>query len=237
MNLIMMGPPGAGKGTQAERFARRRGVPKISTGDILREAVHDGTELGRQAQAIMDKGDLVSDEVMIGIVRERLTRADAINGFVLDGFPRTVAQARALDVLVAERGPLIVVDVVVPENELTRRLRGRRICNNCGHNAGGFEIENAGDTGTDGAEYTCRLCGGLLITRTDDDEDVLVERLRVYARDTKPLVDFYRTRPTFRTLNGMQPPDRVAADLAAVVDSALAAMATTARGRPAERSL
>lgn len=236
MNLIMMGPPGAGKGTQAERFARKRGVPKISTGDILREAVHEGTELGRQAQAIMDKGDLVSDEVMIGIVRERLDRSDAVDGFVLDGFPRTVPQARALDQMVAERGPLVVVDVVVPEDELSRRLRGRRICDNCGHNAGGFEIENAGlrPDGT-GADERCRLCGGTLVTRADDDLDVLAERLRVYARHMKPLIDFYRNRPTFRTLNGMQPPDRVAADLAAAVESALAAVAAAATGRSAER--
>src|ERR1051325_195806 len=115
LNLLMLGPPGAGKGTQAERFARTRGIPKISTGDILREAVHAGTEVGRRAKAIMDRGELVSDDVMIGIVRERLERADTTSGFVLDGFPRTVTQAAALDTMIDGRGALIVLDIVVPE--------------------------------------------------------------------------------------------------------------------------
>ena len=120
----MLGPPGAGKGTQAERFAKSRGIPKISTGDILREAVHAGTEIGLRAKAIMDRGELVGDDVMIGIVRERLEREDARGGFVLDGFPRTVAQASALDGIMAGRDPLIVLDIVVPELELVRRLGG-----------------------------------------------------------------------------------------------------------------
>ena len=118
----MLGPPGAGKGTQAERFAQSRGIPRISTGDILREAVQAGTEIGLQAKAIMDRGELVSDEVMIGIVRERLERGDAADGFVLDGFPRTVAQAAALDGIMAGRDPLIVVDIVVPEDELVQTV-------------------------------------------------------------------------------------------------------------------
>src|SRR5262245_38237327 len=125
LNLIMLGPPGAGKGTQADRFARTRGIPKISTGDMLREAVKAGTEIGQRAKAIMDRGELVSDDVMIGIVRERLDRADARVGFILDGFPRTVAQAKALDVLMGGRDPLIVVDITVPESELVRRLSAR----------------------------------------------------------------------------------------------------------------
>src|SRR6478672_7579592 len=136
----MLGPPGAGKGTQAERFARTRGIPKISTGDILREAVQAGTEIGLRAKAIMDRGELVSDDVMIGIVRERLDRDDARSGFVLDGFPRTVAQAEALDTLMTGRDPLIVVDIVVPEVQLVRRLASRMICEACGANA------PAGDT-------------------------------------------------------------------------------------------
>src|SRR5881409_3167699 len=112
LNLIMLGPPGAGKGTQAERFARSRGIPKISTGDILREAVQTGTEIGKRAEAIMDRGELVGDDVMIGIVKERLDRSDAVGGFVMDGFPRTVAQASALDAIMAGRDPLVIVDVV-----------------------------------------------------------------------------------------------------------------------------
>src|SRR6478736_9958767 len=124
----MLGPPGAGKGTQAERFAREQGIPKISTGDILREAVATKTEIGRRAKAIMDRGELVSDEVMIGIVKERLDRPDAKSGFILDGFPRKVAQARALDTIMAGRDPLIVIDIIVPEAELVRRLSTRLIC-------------------------------------------------------------------------------------------------------------
>src|SRR5207245_8259403 len=127
LNLIMLGPPGAGKGTQAERLARVRGIPKISTGDILREEVELGTELGRRARPIMDRGDLVPDDVLIGIVRERLGRSTAADGFVLEGFPRTVAQAKALDEIIAGRDPLIVVDIVVPDSELVRRLSTRMI--------------------------------------------------------------------------------------------------------------
>jgi adenylate kinase len=136
-NVIMMGPPGAGKGTQADRFAAANGIPKISTGDILREALQARTELGLRAKAVMDRGELVSDEVMIGIVRERLDRPDAMRGFVLDGFPRTVAQARALDELMRGRDPLVVVDIVVAEEELVRRLTSRRVCTRCGANAEG----------------------------------------------------------------------------------------------------
>src|SRR5215470_9215794 len=132
----MLGPPGAGKGTQAERFARTRGIPKISTGDILREAVSAGTEIGKRAKEIMDGGGLVGDDVMIGIVTERLERPDARAGFVLDGFPRTVAQAEALDAYMKGRDPLVVIDVVVPEAELVRRLASRLICEDCGANAG-----------------------------------------------------------------------------------------------------
>src|SRR5437016_7371459 len=135
LNLLMLGPPGAGKGTQAERFARSRGIPRISTGDILREAVHAGTDIGLQAKAIMDRGELVGDDVMIGIVRERLERDDAAGGFVLDGFPRTVAQAAALDGIMSGRDPLIVIDIVVPEVELVKRLSSRMICEDCGANA------------------------------------------------------------------------------------------------------
>ena len=135
LNVVMLGPPGAGKGTQAERLARRYQLPKISTGDILREAVHSRTPLGCIAKATMDAGNLVGDDVMIGIVEERLRRDDARRGFVLDGFPRTVVQATALDQMVDGRGPLVVLDIVVPEDVLARRLASRRICGQCGSNA------------------------------------------------------------------------------------------------------
>ncbi|HEX7140697.1 MAG TPA: adenylate kinase [Vicinamibacterales bacterium] len=208
LNLIMLGPPGAGKGTQAERFARERGIPKISTGDMLRAAVHDGTEIGLRAKAIMDRGELVSDEVMIGIVRERLDRNDARAGFILDGFPRTVVQAAALDELMKGRDPLIIVDIVVPQVELVRRLSTRLICNECGHNA---------ELGHVDTRERCVICGGELIQRSDDSDAMVLERLRVYRTATKPLVEFYRVRPTFRSVNGAQSPDRVAADLAAAI--------------------
>ena len=206
----MLGPPGAGKGTQAERFARARGIPKISTGDILREAVHAGTEIGRRAQQVMDRGELVGDEVMIGIVGERLGREDARGGFVLDGFPRTVAQAEALDRIMAGRDPLIVVEIVVPEAELVRRLGTRMICELCGANA------PIGD----GATGVCARCGGRLVQRADDNQAVVIERLKIYHRQSEPLVEYYKVRPTFRSIDGAQPPDRVAADLAAAVEAA-----------------
>jgi len=218
----MLGPPGAGKGTQAERFARTRGIPKISTGDILREAVHAGTEIGLRAKAIMDRGELVNDEVMIGIVRERLDREDAANGFVLDGFPRTVAQASALDAIMAGRDPLIVIDIVVPEAELVRRLATRMICEHCGANA------PIGDGTT-----TCMRCGGRLVQRTDDTEAVVRERLKIYHRQSEPLVEYYRVRPSFRSIDGAQPPDSVAADLVAAIESAGAAALTV--GKPVGR--
>src|SRR3984893_4178631 len=135
LNLIMLGPPGAGKGTQAERLARGRGIPSIAPGDILREAVHAGTETGLRAKTVMDRGELVSDDVMIGIVKGRLERKDALGGFGLGRFPRTIGQAEALDTIMAGRNPIIVVDVLVPEDELVRRLASRMICDDCGANA------------------------------------------------------------------------------------------------------
>lgn len=210
LNLLMLGPPGAGKGTQAERFARSRGIPKISTGDILREAVHAGTEIGQRAKVVMDRGELVGDDVMIGIVRDRLERDDAIGGFVLDGFPRTVAQASALDTIMNGRDPLIVVDIVVPEAELVRRLGTRMICEDCGANA---PVAAA-------AAAPCVKCGGRLVQRADDNQAVVIERLKVYHRMSEPLVEYYRVRPTFRSIDGAQPPDRVAADLAAAIEAA-----------------
>ena len=208
LNVVMLGPPGAGKGTQAERFARRHHLPKISTGDILREAVHEKTELGRIAKATMDAGNLVGDDVMVGIIRDRLARDDTKRGFVLDGFPRTVVQAGALDQIMADRGPLVVVDIVVPEDVLVRRLAARRICSECGSNAP--------------VEWTtaCGNCGGGLVQRTDDNNGIVRERLKVYQRQTKPLVDYYSGRPTFRTVDGNQPPDVVTAALDSAISQA-----------------
>lgn len=214
LNVVMLGPPGAGKGTQAERFAHRHGLPKVSTGDILRDAASAGTELGRAAKATMDAGNLVGDKVMIGIVEERLARPDAKPGFVLDGFPRTVMQARALDDMMLDRGPLVVVDIVVPEDVLVRRLAARRICASCGSNAL--------------VEWTrsCGKCGGALVQRSDDGDGIVRERLKVYHRETKPLVDYYSGRPTFKAIDGNQPPDVVTAAL----DRAICQASTVASG-------
>jgi adenylate kinase len=214
LNVIMMGPPGAGKGTQAGRFARERGLLKISTGDILREAIKEQNPVALEAKAKMDRGELVDDATMIAIVRDRLMRPDAMPGFVLDGFPRTVAQAKALDVIMAERdnGPLVIVDVMVPEEELVRRLAGRRICSKCGTNATPFAT---GDT--------CGKCGGVFVQRTDDGAAVVLERLKVYQRATKPVLEFYRERQTFRVVNGAQSPETVAHELDTMIEDAAAA--------------
>lgn len=211
LNLIMLGAPGAGKGTQAERFARQYGLPKISTGDILRQGIKDNLPVAMIAKAKMDRGELVDDETIVAIVRERLKRPDTDAGFVLDGFPRTQFQARALDRIMEERGkgPLIIVDIAVPEAELLRRLAGRRVCSKCGENAGPADGDD------------CRRCGGQLIQRADDSEAVVRERLKVYQRATEPLIDYYRGRSTFRIVNGAQAPDFVARDLDATVHDAV----------------
>ena len=214
LNLIILGAPGAGKGTQAERFAADRRIPKISTGDILREAVQAGTALGKRAKAIMDRGELVSDDVMIGIVQERLDRGDVKGGFILDGFPRTVAQAQALDAIMQGRPPLIVVDIDVPEQELVRRLGSRLVCSNCASNA---------TTPAESETLKCAKCGGTLVRRSDDNAAAVVERLAVYKQKTMPLLDYYRTRPTFVSINGAQTPDRVFAAVAQGVDAAMGA--------------
>src|SRR5687768_15040266 len=207
LHVVMLGPPASGKGTQAVRLAQARGIPKISTGDILREAAQSGTEVGLRAKELMDRGELLGDDEIIGIVEERLARADAANGSILDGFPRTVPQAEALDRMV-QREPLVVVDLAVPDAELLKRMQTRRVCGRCSAIA---------EPGSDKA--TCDRCGGQLITRADDsDEQVRQHRLDVYARESKPLLDYYRGRSTFRSINGAQAPDRVAKELATKID-------------------
>ena len=208
LNLVVMGPPGAGKGTQADRIAATLGVPKISTGDILRDAIRMESALGVAAKAMMDAGKLVDDATMIGIVGERLQQPDVQAGFLLDGFPRTVAQARELDTILTAHcdGPLVVVNIDVPEDELVRRLLNRRICSQCGANAD-----------PDATRTTCGRCGGALVKRKDDVDEVVRQRLVVYERETRPLIEFYQTRPTFRVVNGAQAQDAVTADLTAAI--------------------
>jgi adenylate kinase len=208
LNVVMLGPPASGKGTQAVRLAQARGIPKISTGDILREAASTGSELGRRAKALMDRGELLGDEEMVGIVKERLARPDAANGYILDGFPRTVRQAEALDTMLGAQ-PLVIIDLAVPDAELLHRMEGRRVCRKCA------AIADPGSA----SQATCERCGGQMITRADDgDENVRRHRLEVYARESKPLLDYYRNRATFRSINGAQTPDRVAGELAASID-------------------
>lgn len=203
----MLGPPGAGKGTQAQRLARTYGVPKISTGDILREAAAQDTPLGRQVRERIDKGNLVSDEVAIQIVRERLSRQDARKGFILDGFPRTVVQAEALEAIMDGRGALIVLHIVVPVDVLVDRLHSRRVCSVCGANADPSAPEAT----------RCGVCGGELVQRADDDEAVVRNRLEIYDARTRPLVEYYRGCPTFFEIDGNQSPDRVAEAMEAVI--------------------
>ena len=221
LNLVMLGPPGAGKGTQAERFAREHGIPKVSTGDILREAVHGGSELGREVRAVMDRGELVGDDLIIGIVRERLSRPDAAGGFVLDGFPRTAAQANALDDITAARGAVICVEIQVPDEELVRRVRGRRVCEDCGANADAFV--HLADALPDLCQRTerCRTVGPKWVARSDDSEMVVRERLKIYWRDTRPMIEYYSSRPTFRRIDGVQTPEQVREALVSAAASAL----------------
>jgi adenylate kinase len=223
LNVVMLGPPGAGKGTQAERFAREHGIPKISTGDILREAVHSGSELGREVKEVMERGELVSDALITGIVRERLSRPDAVPGFVLDGFPRTVPQAEALDEIMVGRDPLIVVEIQVPDEELVRRVRGRRVCKVCGTNVSAFGHDPAGVA-------RCQNCGGELVSRSDDHETVVRERLKVYWRDTRPMIAYYGSRPTFRSIDGAQTPEQVREALIGAVTQVAASVGIPGQG-------
>jgi adenylate kinase len=187
VRVIFLGPPGAGKGTQARLAAARWGVPQISTGDMLREAVAADTPLGRQAKGHMEGGGLVPDALIIDLAAERLSRPDTGRGFVLDGFPRTVAQAEALDGLLADKSLKLdgVLLFRIPEHELLTRLTGRRVCRRCGRN---FHVTLSPPRVAD----CCDACGGELYQRSVDEEETVRRRLHVYERDTRPLVDYYR---------------------------------------------
>lgn len=208
MNLVLMGLPGAGKGTQAERIVEKYDIPHISTGDMFRAAIKDGTELGLQAKSFMDKGELVPDEVTIGIVRERLSKEDCKKGFLLDGFPRTVAQAEALENILADLDRQIhyVINIDVDKNILMERLTGRRICKNCG--ATYHLVFNP-----PAVEGKCDRCGGELYQRGDDNEETVQNRLDVNVKQTKPLLDFYGDKGYVRNINGQQDINQVFADV------------------------
>jgi adenylate kinase len=206
--VIFLGAPGAGKGTQARQLAREWGVPQVATGDMLREAVAASTRLGLEAKRYMDSGGLVPDDVVIGLVAERLTRPDARPGFVLDGFPRTVAQAEALDAMLAQRGTPLdrVVYLDVSRPELLRRLTGRRICRQCGT---AYHLVSAPPR----TEGRCDKCGGALYQREDDAEGPVANRLDVYEKQTAPLLDYYRSRGLLTRVGGEGAMDRVAGDI------------------------
>jgi len=197
MNLILLGPPGAGKGTQAKIIMDKYGIPQISTGDMLREAVAKGTELGKKAKEYMTQGKLVPDEIVIGIVKERLKQKDCEKGFILDGFPRTLAQAEALDRIMGEMGKKIdaVINVNVPEEEVVRRIAYRRTCRNCG--AIYHLIYNPPKK-----PGICDKCGGELYQREDDKEETVRERYRVYKKNTEPLIEYYKKKGILFDVDG-----------------------------------
>lgn len=204
MRLVFLGPPGAGKGTQARRLADRYGIPQVATGDILREAIASGSELGQRARAYVERGELVPDEVMLAVVEERLRRADAQRGFILDGFPRTVAQAEGLDRLLRRLGWRLdaVVLFEVPEEALVRRLAGRWTCPACGRVF--HDVYNPPST-----PGVCDADSTRLVQREDDRPETVRRRLAVYAEQTAPLVEYYRARGLLHRVDGSRDPEAV----------------------------
>lgn len=204
MNLILLGPPGAGKGTQAQRIVEHFRIPQISTGDILRAAVKQESPLGKQAKSFMDRGELVPDEVVIGIIDERLRASDCSRGFILDGFPRTTPQAEALQTILSKIGKGIdhVINIEVDPEELVQRLTGRRTCKNCG---GMFHVLFHPPR----AEGVCDRCGGPLYQREDDREVTIRTRLKEYERQTAPLIQYYQKKELLRSIPGVGEPNDI----------------------------
>lgn len=215
MNLILLGPPGAGKGTQAKMLCAHYGIPQISTGDILREAVRQQSPMGVKAKSCMDAGALVPDEVVVGIVRDRLQQDDCQKGFVLDGFPRTVAQADALKAALVESGQSLdaVISLEVEAEALIERLTGRRTCKECGK---GYHVKFDSPS----QEGVCDACDGQLVQREDDREETIRRRLEVYRDQTAPLIDYYRSQALLRQADGMAPMDAVQAEIREILQAA-----------------
>jgi adenylate kinase len=210
VNVVLIGPPGSGKGTQAVRLAGRYGIPHISTGEVLRSAVRAGTPLGRQVADTLAKGSLVSDDLMTDLVRARLTEPDTSKGFVLDGFPRTVAQAVALDSMLGS-APMMVILIDVPDREIVRRMGTRRVCDGC------RLTQSVADAFHPDTE-PCPYCGGNLVRRPDDEPETVRHRLATYAQYARPVIEHYRSRPSFSVVDGVQHADKVAAVVAAHID-------------------
>ena len=208
MHILLMGPPGAGKGTQAANLVKEFSIPHISTGDMFRAAIKEGTELGKQAKACIDAGNLVPDEITIGIVKERLAQDDCKKGFILDGFPRTVKQAEALSNILVEIGLNLksVLNINVPSADLVERAVGRRICRSCGAT---YHIKFSPSKKAD----VCDVCGGELYQRADDTEETMKNRLSVYEAQTKPLIDYYQNAGLYVEIDGRQAIDKVFADV------------------------
>lgn len=212
MNIILLGPPGAGKGTQAAKIVEKYGVPHISTGDIFRENIKNGTELGKKAKSYMDKGELVPDELVIEIATDRLAKDDCKNGFMLDGFPRTVHQAEKLDEFLKANGRKIeyVLDIAVEKSELVARITGRRVCKACGAS---YHIVNIPPK----KEGVCDVCGGELFQRADDTEETVANRIDVYESQTMPLIDYYEKQGVISHIDGSAGLDNVFAKITEVL--------------------
>ncbi|ORT59644.1 adenylate kinase [Streptomyces sp. CB03238] len=205
MRIVLVGPPGAGKGTQAAFLAKNLSIPHISTGDLFRANISQGTELGKQAKAYMDAGNLVPDEVTIGMAKDRMEQPDAVNGFLLDGFPRNVAQAEALDAMLVGEGMKLdaVLDLEVEEDEVVKRIAGRRICRN--DSAHVFHVTYAPPK----TEGVCDACGGELYQRDDDSEETVRKRLEVYHTQTEPIIDYYKAQGLVVTISALGKVDEV----------------------------
>jgi adenylate kinase len=213
MNIVFLGPPGAGKGTQAKILIERYGIPQVSTGDMLREHRAKGTELGKKAQEYMDKGQLVPDEIILGMVKDRLSQPDCQKGFILDGFPRTVAQAEALDKLLSEMGKKLdfALALIVPDDLLVERLTGRRTCKNCGMM---YHIKYKPPK----VEGKCDVCGGELYQRPDDNEETVRNRLKVYHEQTAPLIEYYKNKGILREIDGSKSIEEITQQIISILE-------------------